>query len=168
MIEVAPAPSEKTSRYSTATYVALGLSLVFFFSSFVFLASEQAQRKLRALLGPSDRIILSVANADLVGNGTVYRVLKILSHEGISIEVYGAAAGGKQRALVDSFQLPDKRDGHFHVGGQATNLALKDLDNDGHPEIVAPTYDLELKPHLNALKLNPETNKIEPYTGVVP
>lgn len=167
MTEVKLVTTPPSTRRPIATYIAIVLSLLFFFVSFLFLANDRAQNKLRQLVGPSDRVILSVANADLVGTGNVYRVLKILSPEGISIEVYGAGENN-QRALVDRFLLPDKRDGYFHVGGQATNLALKDLDSDGRPEIVAPTYDRELKPHLNALKLNPETNKIEPYTGVVP
>lgn len=167
MTEVKLVTTPPSARRPIATYVVVVLSLLFFFTSFLFLANDRAQNKLRQLVGPGDRVILSVANADLVGAGNVYRVLKILSPEGISIEVYGAGENN-QRALVDRFLLPDKRDGYFHVGGQATNLALKDLDADGRPEIVAPTYDQELKPHLNALKLNPETSKIEPYIGVVP
>lgn len=167
MTEVKLVTTPHSAKRPIGTYIAVVLSLFFFFVSFLFLANDRAQNKLRQLVSPRGRVILSVANADLVGAGNVYRVLKILSPEGISIEVYGAGENN-QRALVDSFLLPDKRDGFFHVGGQATNLALKDLDSDGRPEIVAPTYDQELKPHLNALKLNPETKKIEPYTGVVP
>lgn len=168
MTEVTTPPQDPNRKTKIATYILLAFSLVFFFTSFLFLASENARTKLRELTGPGDRVILSVASADLVGGGNVYRVLKILSPEGIFVEVYGPDKNPQTRSLIDSFKLPDKRDGYFHIGGQATNLALKDLDADGHPEIIAPTYDLELKPHLNALKLNPETNKIEAYTGVVP
>ncbi len=167
MTEVKLVTAPPSSSRPIGTYIVVAFSLFLFFVSFLFLANDRAQNKLRQFVGPKDRVVLSVASADLIGKGTVYRVLKILSPEGISVEVYGPAENS-QRSLVDRFLLPDKRDGYFHIGGQATNLALKDLDSDGHPEIVAPTYDQELKPHLNALKLNPETNKIEPYTGVVP
>ena len=41
------------------------------------------------------------------------------------------------------------------IKGQATNLALKDIDGDNSMEIIVPTYDSNLVAHLNVYKYDP-------------
>ena len=45
--------------------------------------------------------------------------------------------------------------------GQATNLGLYDINNDNIPEILAPTYDNKLNPHLNVYSYDSEIKKFK-------
>jgi hypothetical protein len=143
------------------------ISLVLFIGSVFLLSNQNARQSLADKLLSSDRKILSVVSGDLLKTGHIFRVIKVLSSSGVTVEVYSPTEDGGQ-SLWDKVDLPDRKDGYFHLFGQATNLALRDLDSDGKPEILAPTYDAQTKPHLNAIKLNLETKKLEPYTGDMP
>lgn len=142
-------------------------SLILFIFSVFLLANQNAREALSRSLFKSDRKILSVVSADILKTGHVFRVLKILSPTGITVEVYSPTEDGG-RSLWGKVDLPDRKDGYFHIFGQATNLALRDLDSDGRVEILAPTYDQDMKPHLNAIRINVETKSLEPYTGDMP
>ena len=96
----------------------------------------------------------------MLGSGQIFRVLKVLEKSSIFIEVYETSEAQKLWARI---QLPDKKDGYFHVAGQATNLAFQDLNSDGRYEILAPTYDASMNPHLNPISVDVESQKLVPY-----
>lgn len=102
------------------------------------------------------RKVLSTATGDITGEGQLIKVVKIKTQKGLFIEIYSVDAS-HQGPLVNRFRLPDTRDGYFHFRGQATNLALDDLDGDRVLEILAPSFDEELVAHLNIYKYDAET-----------
>jgi hypothetical protein len=104
--------------------------------------------------------VLSAIEKDFFNDGRVIVFAKIKSHKGLFIEIYEKVSDGTVTHL-DKIQLPDEQDGFFHYRGQATNLALEDLDGDGIPEVLAPTFDENHVAHLNVYTYNSGTKKFE-------
>ena len=99
------------------------------------------------------REVLSIATGAIEA-GKTFKVIKIKTSKGLFIEVYGDSPN-QIRPLLDRIKLPDNKDGYFMIKGQATNLALKDIDGDNSMEIIVPTYDSNLVAHLNVYKYDP-------------
>ena len=59
--------------------------------------------------------------------------------------------------MIAKIRLPDNKEGYFDFQGQATNLGLADINDDNIPEILAPSYDQRLEPHLNVYSFDPNT-----------
>lgn len=137
--------------------------LVFFaFSAAVFWYSP-LRNSLRKHFDLPERRILSVASGEIFPDGKTGRVLKLLTKEGIVLEVYGTTENNVS-PLLDTIRLEDKRDAQFQFRGRATNLALKDMDGDHVFEIIAPSYDDSLVPHLNIFRYNSSTGHFERFT----
>jgi hypothetical protein len=109
----------------------------------------------------SDRIILAEAHGDLTGQNDYYSIVKVKTKDSLSLEVYEIGPEASLTKFINRLVLPEKRDGHFNYKGNATNLALIDVDNDGSLEIVAPTYDENLVPRLRVFKFNRESTVFE-------
>ena len=124
-----------------------GLTLVF---TLMLVASLHpvARTSLRGILVPNQRVITSTLQADLMGDGTVFTIAKIKTRDSLLIEIYEALAEGKTK-LVEQIELPNQKDGYFNFNGQATNLAVDDINNDGRLEILAPSFDHNLTGHVN-------------------
>ncbi len=133
---------------------------IFIFSLVVFFYSPLRKSWRKSFAGP-DREILSVALGRATPDYDV-RVAKVLTHEGIFLEIFGPLENGIE-PLVDRIRLPDRRDAFFQFQGRATNLALQDLDGDHIFEIIAPTYDDSLVPHLNIYHYNRASGHFEAY-----
>lgn len=133
----------------------------FFLLSIIFFFSPSVRAPLRGYFAPPERRILSVATGQAVPLKDV-RVVKLATPTGIILEIYGPLENNLE-PLIDSIRLPDARDGHFQFRGRASNLALKDMDGDGIFEIIAPTFDNSLIPHLNIYRFNNETARFEAY-----
>ena len=118
---------------------------------------------IRGWVTPPQRSVISTIRNDLFRDGRVIIIAKVKNDNWLYIEVYEQLVDGYRR-LIDKIKLPDSNDGFFHFRGQATNLAVEDLDNDGKPEILAPTYDANHVAHLNIYKYNPLSNKFEKYS----
>lgn len=94
-------------------------------------------------------------------------MIKIKTHEGLFLEIYGLSAEGG-RPLLDRIQLPDRRDGYLNFGTNTANLFLQDMDGDDVPEIIAPSFDENLVAHLNIYRFNPTSLKLEPRSPPPP
>jgi hypothetical protein len=117
---------------------------------------------IRTYLNRPSRRVLSVAEGDLFGNGSSARVMKVRTEDGLFLEVYGQGETEGDKPLLTTIHLPDRNDGYFHFRGEASNLALDDVDNDHHIEIIAPTFDENSVAHLNIYRYNPAQGLIEP------
>ena len=106
------------------------------------------------------RKVLATASGDLLNVNTDFKVIKVRSHNGLFIEVYKGFRDNT-RPRLSRIKLPDKRDGYFYFQGQATNLAIEDLDGDKKLEIIAPSFDENLRAHLNIFKYNETTHNYE-------
>lgn len=101
-----------------------------------------------------NRRILAKVSGRLGPEGPAITVLKISSSSGLSLEIYSADQGPENLKLLTRFDLGEKRDAFFSFQGNATNLALTDVDGDGVLEVVAPAYDDQMVARLNVFKYN--------------
>ncbi len=141
---------------STGFLVAITLGMALFVVHPVFRGA------FRTYMNRPSRRVLSVAEGDLFSNGSTTRVIKVRTQDGLFLEIYGAGEADNDKPLLMRILLPDKNDGYFHFHGQASNLALDDVDNDHHLEIIAPTFDENSVAHLNIYRYNPAQGLIEP------
>jgi Na+-transporting NADH:ubiquinone oxidoreductase subunit NqrC len=102
------------------------------------------------------RNIIAKVSGKLTPEGPNVTVLKIQSKNSLDLEIYDLE-GAEGMSLMAKIPLAEGRDGYFSVKGNATNLTLIDVDNDGTLEVVAPAYDDQMVPRLNIYKFNPAT-----------
>lgn len=121
-------------------------------------AREKIQRYFTAV----GQEVLATAEGDVFNDGTSGKVIKYRSREGIYVEVLRVDNKGTP-TTVDRVLLPDKHDGLFNYQGHVTRLAIADIDNDGKMELLAPTFDNQLVPHLNVFRYNPAIGRLEFY-----
>lgn len=112
----------------------------------------------------SQREILAKVSGHMSESSPQITVLKIKSKNTISLEIYTQDENGSL-VLMSKIPLFDTRDGHVLVQGNATNLAITDMDKDGTLEIVAPTYNDQMVPRLNVFKYNPSTKSFDRATA---
>jgi hypothetical protein len=112
------------------------------------------------------REVLATAEGDVLNDATNAKVIKYRNREGIWLEVIKVAGDGKSQ-LIDRVALPDKHDGLFNFQGHVTRLAIADIDQDGSMELLAPTFDQQLVPHLNVFRYNKDLQKFEPYQPAI-
>lgn len=107
------------------------------------------------------RDVLATAEGDLLNDGGAAKVVKFRTEEGIFVEIVKHDSDGTS-LTVDRILLPDKHDGLFNYQGHITRLAIVDVDEDGKLELLAPTFDNQLVPHLNVFRYNPAIKRFEP------
>ena len=102
------------------------------------------------------RQVVSTAQGHLAGDARLFTVAKVKTRDSLSLEIFEIVGSGQQK-LVEKIVLADARDGFFDFNGQATNLAIDDINGDGRPEILAPTFDSNLVGRLNVYNYDPES-----------
>lgn len=120
------------------------------------------REQIRARFIPEGRSILATAEGDVLNDGSVAKVIKYRDREGIFVEILKVEEGGKT-TYVDRLLLPDRHDGLFNYKGHVTRLAIADVDDDGKMELLAPSFDNQLVPHLNVFRYNAGIKRFEPY-----
>jgi hypothetical protein len=120
------------------------------------------REKVQNQLSPVGHEILATAEGDLLSNGSLTKVIKYRNGEGITVEILKELPNG-DTSVLDRIPLPDKHDGLFNYQGHVTRLAIADLDGDGKFELLVPTFDNQLVPHLNVFRFNPAIARFEPY-----
>ncbi len=123
---------------------------------------SESRIRLQAWLDSDKKELLATLSADLLGNGSQFKILKYGTSRGIIVEVLAPSeneAGAFQ--FIDRIFIPDPHDGFFSINTHATRLAIVDVDEDGQPEILAPSFDDKLVAHLNTLRLDPDTRRLE-------
>lgn len=108
------------------------------------------------------REVLATAEGDVLNESSAAKVVKFRDKDGIWVEIMRLGEDGKT-SLVDRVLLPDKHDGLFNFQGHVTRLAIADIDQDGSQELLAPTFDQQLVPHLNVFRYNKDLKKFEPF-----
>lgn len=120
----------------------------------------------RSVVRQDFRTVVSTARGDLTGTGSLYTVAKVKTRDNMYLEIFQTIADGAPQ-LVERIELADSRDAffNFNAGEGATNdktitsnLAIADIDGDGRPEILAPTFDRNLVGRLNVVRYNDSTN----------
>lgn len=115
----------------------------------------------QAFLRPDRRVLLATVSGDIAGTGEIFKILKFASQRGLVVEVMQTTHDPNDPyRFIDRVIIPDRHDGFFSMNSEATRLALLDVDGDGRPEIIAPSFDESLSAHLNTLKFDPETKRL--------
>lgn len=132
--------------------------VIYYAISFVVVAlciglfvSPYARNKLSEIRKNPERKILSTLEFDLTGQGHKYKIVKLVTSEGIVLEIYSSLERDK---FVTSFNLGTEHDGHLTLEGKATNLATKDLDGDQVREIIVPSFSESYEPRVNVYRFN--------------
>lgn len=125
------------------------------------------RQKARDFLTPETRVILAKINGDLTGKGPKVTVLKIQTRDSLILEIYNDDEPGNS-TLMARIPLPEKRDAYFQLKGNATNLALADIDNDGNLEIIAPAFDEQMVARMNIYKYNSATRSFTRVDSTTP
>ena len=136
--------------------------LAFFFVTLTFVVIEPMNNELASFFRSDRQIILSVAENRFSRSSPIRQVIKLQTPTGIILEVYGMADKDGNRQLLETLKLPDRHDAYFDINGRATNLAFRDMNNDGSAEIVAPSYDDDWNPRLNVFTYDKETESLRP------
>ncbi len=125
-----------------------GILIVLFAAMLVAALHPAVRSAMRGSITHDYRMIVSTARGDLLKNGTELTVAKIRTRDSLFLEIYEPRNDGGQK-LIGRIQLPDQKDGFFNFNGNATNLAIDDIDGDGRLEILAPSFDQNMVGHLN-------------------
>jgi hypothetical protein len=104
------------------------------------------------------REVLATAEGDVLGDGKRATVIKYRGPESIFVEIVDSK---DPSILLGRIVLPDKRDGYFNLRGHVTRLAVSDIDDDGKNELLIPTFDDQLIPHLNIYRYNADLKRFD-------
>lgn len=125
------------------------------------------RQKAQEHLLQSDRKILAkvVTRIDL-NKPDEFFIFKIQQGDQLFVEVYKqvkdeAATTEAESQFLTKILLAEKKDAFVNFQGNATNLAVTDMDHDGKQEIIIPSYDNEISPRLNIYKYNEETQSFD-------
>ena len=142
-------------------WIFIGIAALFAAALLVAAAVPSVRAKVQSQLSLHNQEILATADGDLLGDGTSLKVVKFRNGDGIFVEILKMSPNGDS-TVVDRITLPDKHDGMFNYQGHVTRLAIADINNDGRLELLIPTFDNQLGPHLNVFHYNSTLGKFEP------
>jgi hypothetical protein len=131
-----------------------------FIASLVSALHPGLRSAVRGTFAKDYRSVLSSVHGDLLGNGTDYTIVKVKTRDNLFLEIYDSVKNGSSH-LVSRIDIADKKDGFFSFNGQATNLALDDIDGDGKLEIIVPSFDQNLVGHLNLYRYNQDVKGLQ-------
>jgi hypothetical protein len=82
-----------------------------------------------------------------------YQILKVKNNDKIIVEIYKIISEYDSQ-FVSRIDTGSKYEGYFLLGGNATNLAYINIDDDPAKEIIVPGFDSNLIAHLNVIKFD--------------
>ena len=118
------------------------------------------RQKVRLYFHPNDREILAKIVTQMGSENETFSIFKIKQQDDFLIEVYKNNPSGEDSFLT-KIPLNEKKDAYFNFKGNATNLALSDIDSDGVPELLVPGYDSDSSPRLNIFKFNKDSQAFD-------
>lgn len=127
----------------------MAVSAILALAAFLASLDPKLSREIKNQFKPNEREILSSTSGPVMATDSEVTVVKVKTREGIFIEIYRNENGNF--ALIKRLEMGVK-DAYFNFNGQASNLALDDIDGDKTKEILVPMYDENLVAHLTVLK----------------
>lgn len=154
------------NRFSfRSVYLVLGLCWLIVL---VMFGNASWRNSIRQFFVGSDRKVLASLNEDLTKTGQMISVIKVREKGLLYLEFYSQkkASEGEETAesleksdqsiveLIQKLQMPNSIDGYVTFMGQASNLAVANLDDDPILELLVPSFNLEFAPFLDVVKYN--------------
>ena len=130
--------------------------------SIFVLFSTPTRLWVRSQIETKNKEVLSIVYGDLMNNGSLIKIIKSKTANGISLDFYSETQNGS-RYLISEVNIPNATDGFFDHRGQAVQLAIVDLNGDGKMELLAPTFDKNLIAYLNPYHFSKEENGFVPF-----
>lgn len=154
-----------TMAFSFFSEKALGFALnisravlvAIFVILFISVLLPDVRTAIRSAILQDYRTVISTVHGDVTGEGRDLTIAKVRTRDSLLIEIYRPQDDGSQK-LLGKITLPDKNDGFFNFNGQATNLAIDDIDGDGLKEILVPTFDQNMNGHLHIYRYDAVSN----------
>jgi len=100
-----------------------------------------------------DRKVLSTLVFSPDSQSPSYQILKVKIRNKIMVEIY-KIINEYNYEMVSQIDTGTKYEGYFLLGGNATNLAYINIDDDPMNEIIVPGFDNGLMAHLNVIKFD--------------
>lgn len=133
------------------------------FSAAVSVIPSWRQKAQEHLLHSDRKILAKVVTQIDLHKPEEFLIFKIQQGDQLFVEVYkqNKADGQTESQFMTKILLSEKKDAFVNFQGNATNLAVTDMDHDGKQEIIIPSYDNEVTPRLNIYKYNEETQSFD-------
>lgn len=128
-------------------------------SNYFFIFHPQKIKKIYGDLVFHPPQTLKIIEDQLLGNNLKIRVVKKIKRNEIYLDFFSVK--GRKSLLINKVVLKGSKEGFFEYWNDSLSLALIDNDGDGILEVVAPTFDHFLRPHVNIVFYNQKTEKFE-------
>ena len=112
---------------------------------------------------PNQDRLLSTVVGDISGEGHYFKVLKFRTKQGVRMEFLKYHSNGIKE-LVREVNLPGPYNGFFEYRGHSVQLAMGDINGDGLMEVMAPTFDQNLKARLNVYYYHKDHQSFHPFS----
>lgn len=122
------------------------------------------QRKISPLLESQTRSVLAKVTSYYGVDQDQFLILKVKDTQGIQVEVYEVDRNSNAQIYRQKFDLSQDSDAYMTIDKNSTNLALSDVDKDGHLDILAPSVDRNGNLRLNTFRFNEDLKQFEHYS----
>ncbi len=119
-------------------------------SFFAITQNNNWKEKILSYFQKNDTKVLAVVYGNLMGDVQKQKIVKIHSQNKIYLEIYDATQSASSPNRIQKILLPDALDTQIDFRGNLTRLIIADINQDGQADIIAPTIDGQMNPHLNA------------------
>jgi hypothetical protein len=143
--------------------IQIALACVFILLGFLLFCYQHPPTKqyFESFSAYQKRRILGTIRGELDDSGETTLFVKVQVGRQIFLEAYRSHPRDSVMEYLNKVVLPEKRDAYFHVNGQATNIALIDVNADGKLEILVPTLDESLFARLRVFEFDPTTGAFQ-------
>lgn len=153
---------QKTANYQLILLIVLALA-TFTMTTIAVIPNLREEVK-QKFLSPKRKLLAKI-NGRLSDDFPKVTVLKVSESEKLFVEIYNMEKGPDSPELIQKLELSDRRDGYIQFRQSSTNLLMIDATGDTTMEIVAPTYDDQMTPHLNIFRFISESKTFDLWTG---
>lgn len=135
--------------------------------AFVAAVHPDVRASVRSSILSDMRTVVSTAKGNLSGTASTYTVAKVKTRDNIYLEIFETILEqmdldqppASTQHLVERIELNGAHDAYFTFNGQTTNLAIDDINGDGKPEILVPTFDKNLVGRLNVIEYDRDSRE---------